>query len=138
MHLGDEYVADGENEVPRATIANSHLMRGAQPIEHWKAQTIQRHVKPFGRPPAVRMGHDKISVHRALFQIFQVADQNLFGREALQQRELVVVTAPITVAPISTRKEPTLHNKSGSAPMAMRLPPKWKCPSSIASTSWPR
>ena len=52
--------------------------------------------------------------------------------------EAVVVTATAISAPISCSSMPVAHSRSGSAPSATLTLPKWKCPSSMASTSWLR
>ena len=52
--------------------------------------------------------------------------------------EAVVVMQTASSAPISVRKLPTANSRSGSAASATLTLPKWKCPSSIASTSWLR
>ena len=52
--------------------------------------------------------------------------------------EAVVVTHTDSSAPISARKLPAANSRSGSAPSATLTLPKWKWPSSMASTSWLR
>ena len=83
--IGNEQVADGEDQIAGAAIADRQLMRGAEPIEHRQADAIERHREPLGRLAAVRMRHQEVATLGAGFQILEVADQHLVAGHLLQQ-----------------------------------------------------
>ena len=52
--------------------------------------------------------------------------------------DVTVLTQQRSSAPISCSRLPMASSRSGSAAMATLTPPRWKCPSSMASSNWLR
>src|SRR5690348_4238256 len=55
VRVGDEDVADIEDQVARCAIADRHLMSCTQPVEGRDAEPKERDAKPVGRLASVRM-----------------------------------------------------------------------------------
>jgi hypothetical protein len=95
----------------------------------------------FGRLAAVRMRHQQIAAGRAAR-----AARSPRGRRSSPRRRAGARAAATCRRGDAHRQLGTHlgqehaggHSRSGSAPRATLTLPKWKCPSSIASTSWLR
>lgn len=88
MGVVDEGVGQVTDQRARASISNQCLMRRADTVELWKADTKQRQFKTLARLTTVAMRHEKIRrrFRRTCFQIAKIADDDFLTPKRLQVR----------------------------------------------------
>jgi hypothetical protein len=138
-HQVDEQVAQLVDEVARAAVADVADVGVADAVEHRDAQAEQRQAQaleawrpcawvistsqPAAWPPAPGLPGRRSPPR---------------WRAARQHRALGGGDADRQLHAHLGQEAAGANSRSGSAPMATRLLPRWKWPSSMASTSWPR
>src|SRR5208337_3644981 len=88
VRMCQKEIADLEQELARAPIAQRDAVSRAQAIEHRQPRAMKWNMQSLGRLPAVRVGDHQIAPDREPLQIFQIADQNLLRRDEFEQRGL--------------------------------------------------
>ena len=79
--LPNHQVGKFKNEIHRAAITYQAFVRVANPVKYRKTDAQQRLAQLFSGLAAMRMGDEQVAMgsRRADFQVFQIAQNDLFG-----------------------------------------------------------
>ncbi len=98
MHVGHKEIADCKDQIAGSSVSNRHLIASAKTVEDRNANPEEGNLQPLRRLASVRVRHDEVGSSRTEFEIFKIAQQDLFSGYCFEYRRLCCSNGGLNLA----------------------------------------